>query len=321
MVPRAKLPRSKRVDRGGRDERPRRRRRARKTALRAASAGLHARCGLLQRHGSRRKGARISHVSVSAVHRAIGADRARSVAKLDAAPLALTLAAAPPPGDPLGTSCRRPRSAIGARHRACFGGRAAVPPALIEFHARRESRPAALRWALTREPTYGDLQRLLPERAEAPDRAQHLVLGKDPFWEGDKEGSKMAFDLVRDEVNYELTPRDQAAMHGWTESRGKRCINPIPLWFCQSEPPGLVTGLAIGWGGRIPGVWTSWPGGRLRDALRPGVLYWLDCVRVTARAPSDGGRLWFHVLRLGYVNAAWVVTGANDVRALALRRC
>ena len=30
----------------------------------------------------------------------------------------------------LGTRCRRPRSGIGARHRSCFGGKAAVPPAL-----------------------------------------------------------------------------------------------------------------------------------------------------------------------------------------------
>ena len=60
------------------------------------------------------------------------------------------------------TSCRRHRNAIGAWHRSCFGGKAAVPPGAMEFHASRERRPARLGWADARSKGYGDLQRLLP---------------------------------------------------------------------------------------------------------------------------------------------------------------
>jgi hypothetical protein len=142
-----------------------------------------------------------------------------------------------------------------------------------------------------------------------------------------KEGSRQAFDLVRDKIKDELTSQDQTAFRSFRESGGTTCVAPIHPLFCRREPPGVIMGVAFAWHGRVAGVWTSPWRGRLRlDILRPGALYRLDCVIYSRPAPLDGGPWWFHVMsspyvRSGYVNAPWVATGAADVRRLGLPAC
>jgi hypothetical protein len=105
------------------------------------------------------------------------------------------------------------------------------------------------------------------------------------------------------------------ALDSWMDSRGDTCRTPIAPNFCRPEPPRLITGVALSWGGRVPGVWTAASSPRkLSRTLQPGTLQSLSCY-VSGDRATDGGiktSLWYRLSGGGYVNDGWLETGSNQ---------
>jgi hypothetical protein len=148
-------------------------------------------------------------------------------------------------------------------------------------------------------------------RPSAPDRPQ-VVLPRGLFvrfkpivrrWARENsEARKFVKDHSKDLLDI--------AVDAWQNSQGSQCRQPLPGRFCRPEPPRLFTGIAMSFGGRVPGVWTAPVSPRSSlGSLRAGNLYYLACYAYGER-PSDGTSLWHRLSGGGgYVNDAWLDTG------------